>query len=98
MRSTLAVLAFSSLAAAGAHAADEPRFTVSLNGVFAVSSSTYDSTRTFNAFAEEGRIDATYDAGTGPGFEAGFAWNFKRSLAVGLAGGMVARDTTADWT
>ena len=98
MRSTLAVLALSTLAAAAASAADEPRFTVSLNGAFAVTSTEYDSVRTFNAFAEEGRIETAYDAGSGPGFEAGFAWNFKRNLAVGLAGGMVTRDTSGEWT
>ena len=54
MRSTLAVLALG-LAATGAHAADEPRYTILANGMFAPSSVTYESTRTFNAFAEEGR-------------------------------------------
>ena len=97
MRSTLAVLALG-LAATGAHAADEPRFTILANGMFAPSSVTYESTRTFNAFAEEGRIDTDYDAGAGPGFEAGIVFNFTRSLGVGLSGGVVSRDTDATYT
>jgi hypothetical protein len=97
MRSTLAALALASLAAT-AHAADEPRFTVLVNGLFAPSSVTFESTRTFDAFAEEGRIDTAYDAGAGPGFEAGIVWNFTRNLGVGLAGGVVSRDTDATYT
>jgi hypothetical protein len=97
MRSTFAALVVSSLAAASAHAADESRFTLSVNGVFAPSSVTYDSVRTFDAFAEQGRIEAAYDAGSGPGFEAGLVWNFTRSLGVGIAGGVVSRDVSADY-
>lgn len=98
MRSILAVLAVSSLAAPAAGAADEPRFTVLVNGVFAPSSVTYDSVRTFDAFAEVGSIETAYDAGSGPGFEAGIVWNFARNFGVGLAGSVVSRDTSADYT
>jgi hypothetical protein len=98
MRSIYAVALVSGLAASAAHAADEPRLTLSLNGVFAPSSITYDSVRTFDAFAEQGSLNASYDAGSGPGFEAGLVFNFTRSLGVGLAGGIVSRDTAADYT
>ncbi|HET9317936.1 MAG TPA: outer membrane beta-barrel protein [Vicinamibacteria bacterium] len=98
MRSTYAFVLVSALAASAAQAADGPRVTVSLNGVFAPSSITFESARTFDAFAEEGRIDASYDAGSGPGFEAGLVFNFTRSLGVSLAGGIVSRDTAADYT
>jgi opacity protein-like surface antigen len=95
MRSTIAALLVTVLLAAStASAAD---FTLSLNGVFAPSSVTYDSVRTFNAFAEEGSITTTYDAGSGPGFEAGLVWNFSKSLGIGLSGGVVSRDTGADY-
>ena len=43
--------------ASAAHAADQPRFTVSAYGVFAATSTDYQATRTFDAFAEEGSID-----------------------------------------
>lgn len=95
---TAAALVLSTLLAAGAaSAADQPRFTLSLNGVFVPTSIDYSGTRTFQAFAEEGRIDSAYDAGTGPGFEAGLVWNFHKSLGVGVAGGVVSRDTGADY-
>jgi opacity protein-like surface antigen len=97
MRSILAAVVLSTLAAS-AGAADEPRFTVLINGLFAPSSITSDSTRTFNAFAEEGSIEASYDAGGGPGFEAGIVWNFSKSLGVGVSGGVVSRDTDATYT
>jgi len=99
MRPTRAVLVLSGLlAAATASAADDPRFTLSLNGVFAPSSVTYDGVRTFNAFAEEGRISTAYDAGSGPGFEGGLTWNFKKNLGIGVAGGVVKRDTGANYS
>jgi opacity protein-like surface antigen len=94
MRTALAAFVVAGLAAP-AQAAD---FTLSLNGVFAPSSITYDSTRTFEAFAEQGSITTAYDAGAGLGFEAGLVWNFTRTLGVGLAGGLVTRDTDANYT
>ena len=97
MKSTLAVLLTSLLTASTASAADEPRFTISLNGVFGLSSVGFESTRTFDAFAEEGSIEVDYDAESGPGFDAGIVWNFKRNLGVGLSGGLLSRDTTATY-
>lgn len=98
MKPTRAVLAVSTLlAASAAGAADQQRFTLSVNGVFAPSSVTYDSTRTFDAFAEEGSITTSYDAGSGPGFEGGLVWNLSRSIGIGLAGGVLSRDTSADY-
>jgi opacity protein-like surface antigen len=93
-----AVLVLSCLLAAGAaEAADTPRFTLSVNGVFVPTSIDYASARTFRAFAEEGRLDDAYDAGTGPGFEAGLVWHFSRRFGVGVAGGVASRDTGADY-
>jgi hypothetical protein len=98
MKATRAVLLVPGLLAASiASAADEPRFTLSLNGVYGLPLSTYESVRTFQELAEEGRIEASYEAGSGPGFEAGLVWNFRRNLGVGLSGGVVSRDTDADY-
>jgi opacity protein-like surface antigen len=98
MRANILVVIAASSLAASAGAADEQRFTVLVNGLFAPSSSTYDSVRTFNAFAEEGSVETSYDAGSGPGFEAGIVWNFAKSFGVGLAGGVVSRSTDATYT
>ena len=93
MRPIFAVLV-AGLAASAASASD---FTVSLYGVVAPTTITYESTRTFEAFAEQGSLAAAYEAGTGYGFEAGLVWNFTRNLGVGVAGGLVTRDTDATY-
>ena len=97
MRSTLAVLLVSGLAASAARAADAPRVTVSLFGVYAPSTITYDSTLNFDAFAEHASLTSSYEAGGGPGFEAGIVWNFTRNIGVGVAGGLVTRNVDASY-
>jgi opacity protein-like surface antigen len=94
MRHTFAVLLVSGLAASAAGADD---FTVSLYGVVAPSTITYDSLRNFEAFAEQGSLAATYEAGTGYGFEAGITWNFTKNFGVGVAGGLVTRDVASEY-
>lgn len=95
-----AVLAFAAaiVAAPCAWAQEAPRFTVGAYGVFSPASIGYDATRTFDSFAEEGRIDTDYDAGKGPGGELGLTFRFARRLGVGVAGSIVNRDTTATYS
>ncbi|MET0554288.1 MAG: outer membrane beta-barrel protein [Vicinamibacteria bacterium] len=98
MNRRLTLLALFGLAAPAVHAADEPRLTVSAYGVFAPPSVDYTTARTFDAFAEEGRIDTDYEAGKGPGGELGLTYRFARRLGVSLAGSTVSRDTTATYS
>lgn len=86
------------LAASGAFAQEAPRVTVGAYGVFSPSSVGYDATRTFDSFAEEGRIDTEYDAGKGPGGELGLTVRVARHLGVGLAGTFGSRDTEAAYS
>lgn len=86
------------LAASAAHAQDAPRFTLSAYGVFAPPSVDYTTSRTFDAFAEEGSITTDYEAGNGPGGELGLSYRFSRSFGVAVAGTLVSRDTTASYT
>ena len=94
----LSLLSALVLVASAAHAADQPRFTVSAYGVFAATSTDYEATRTFDAFAEEGSITTDYEGGTGPGGEIGFTWRFAKNFGVSLAGTFVTRDATATYT
>ena len=98
MTRRLVVLAVLLLSASAARAADEKRFTLSAYGVFAATSTDYQGTRTFDAFAEQGSITTDYDSGTGPGGEIGFTWRFSKNFGVGLAGTFVTRDATASYT
>ena len=93
MRTSVAFV-IAGLAATTASASD---FTASLYGVIAPTTIKYESTHTFEAFAEQASLAAAYEARTGYGFEAGLTWNFTRSLGVGLAGGLVTRDTDATY-
>jgi opacity protein-like surface antigen len=93
-----AVVAAAVLAAPCAWAQDAPRVTLGAYGVFSPTSIGYDGTRTFDSFAEEGRIDTDYDAGKGPGGEIGLTFRLTRRLGVGLAGTFVSRDTTATYS
>lgn len=94
----LAVAAAVAVAAPTAWAQDAPRVTLSAYGVFAPAGSSYDATRTFDAFAEQGRIDTAYDPGSGPGGEIGLTYRFARRLGVSVAGTVVSRDATAVWS
>ena len=76
----------------------QPRFTLSAYGVFAATSTDYQGTRTFDAFAEEGSITTDYEGGTGPGGESASTWRFARNFGVGVAGDLVSRDATATYT
>lgn len=89
----LAIVTAALLAAAGGARAGD--FTLAVQGAFAPTGYDFDSSRTFTEFAEEGSIDAAYDSGKGPGFEAGITWNFKPNLGVALSGGLVQRDASA---
>jgi opacity protein-like surface antigen len=80
------------LASSAAHAGE---ITLAIQGAFAPTGYDFDGSRTFTEFAEEGRIDSSYDSGKGPGFEAGITWNFKPNLGVALSGGLVSRDASA---
>jgi opacity protein-like surface antigen len=66
--------------------ADAPgRFRISLHGGFVPGSQRFSGTRTFNEFAEQGRIESQYKEDPGPGFEAGLAWKLGRRLGVSAA-------------
>jgi hypothetical protein len=93
-----AVAAAAVLAANGAWAQDASRVTLGAYGVFSPASIGYEATRTFDSFAEEGRIDTEYDAGKGPGGELGLTFRFARRLGVGLAGTIGSRETTAAYS
>lgn len=94
----LTVAAAAAMAAPCAWAQDAPRVTVSAYGVFSPSSIGFEATRTFDSFAEEGRIDTDYDAGSGPGGELGLTFRFARRLGIGVAGTVNNRDTTATYS
>jgi opacity protein-like surface antigen len=94
MRTTLAFVLVAGLAASAAQAAD---VTVSLFGVYAPTTISYDSVHNFTAFAEPASLTAAYEAQGGFGFEAGVVWNFTRSLGVGVAGGLVTRSVDTQY-
>jgi opacity protein-like surface antigen len=98
MTRRLTLLAVLLASGSAAHAADDKRFTLSAYGVFAATSTDYQATRTFDAFAEEGSISTDYEGGNGPGGEIGLTWRFSRSFGVGVAGTFVTRDATASYT
>jgi opacity protein-like surface antigen len=72
-----------------------PRFTLALNGAFGMGSLEYDHSQTFREFAEEGRVDAAYADGSGPGFDIGLTFRFNRWLGVAAAFSSVNRDGEA---
>jgi hypothetical protein len=98
MTRRLVVLAVLLLSASAARAADGKRFTLSAYGVFAATSTDYQGSRTFDAFAEEASITTDYEGGTGPGGEIGLTWSFSKNFGVSLAGTFVTRDATATYT
>jgi opacity protein-like surface antigen len=80
-----------------ASAADQWRVRVYANGLFVPTSSDFSETRTFTEFAEEGRFDARYQAGTGPGFEAGIQYNVLRSFGLAVGFSLADRDATGSF-
>lgn len=86
------------LLSASAASAQEKRFILSAYGVYAATSTEYEATRTFEAFAEEGSLNALYEGTSGYGGELGFTWRFSRNFGVGAAGTFITRDATAAYT
>ena len=91
---TLAALLLSAAGSvAPASAAERAR--IFLNGAFDTGSLDFAQSRTFKEFAEEGKIDTAYSAGTGIGFEVGLHWRFNRRLGVMASVATVGRDGSA---
>jgi opacity protein-like surface antigen len=74
------------------------RVRVTVLGGFGLGSASFDETRTFTEFAEEGRIDSRYEQDPGPGFEAGVAWRFSRRLAVSAALALARRSEAGSFS
>lgn len=58
---------------------------LTLLGGFARGYASFTETRTFTEFAEQGRIESSYQQDPGPGFEGGVTWRFARRLGVSAA-------------
>jgi hypothetical protein len=75
-------------------AAAETRFRLVLNAAFALTTQGYSDTRTPLAYAEPSTIRASYETGTGIGFDGAFQASFYRGFGVLVGYSYVSRDVT----
>ena len=76
----------------------ELRFRLSLDGAASFAKLTFDESRAFTEFAEEGRLDAGYSAKTAAGVDLGIQFNITRWLGVGASFALTNRDSHASYT
>ena len=81
--------------AGAADAADEHGFFVSLGGGAAVGSLGWTSSATWTEYAETARVDASYEAGSGPALEAGLGYRVSRRVGLAVSFGWARRDADA---
>jgi hypothetical protein len=88
-------LAAVSGAATDTPAAEEkaPRFRLVVSGVFAPVATEYEEDRDFELFAEQGSLNAAYEAGGAPGVDAGLQFNFSRKIGVLASVALTSRKT-----
>jgi hypothetical protein len=72
----------------------ETRFRLVLNAAFALTTQSYTDTRTPLAYAEPSTIRASYETGTGIGFDGAFQASFYRGFGVLVGYSYVSRDVT----
>jgi opacity protein-like surface antigen len=89
------VCGLSGIATPPAHAAGKARLFV--NGAFSATSLSFDETRSFTEFAEQGTIATTYKEKTGPGFELGLQYNFSRHFGLAASFYVTSRDGSASY-
>lgn len=96
MRRAAPLAAALAVALAGAaDAADEHGFFVSLGGGAAVGSLGWTSSATWTQYAEAARVDASYEAGSGPALEAGLGYRLSRRVGLAFSFGWARRDASA---
>lgn len=74
-----------------------PRLRIVLNGTANFDKLTFDGSRQFTEFAEEGRQDADYTSRTAAGGEVGIQFNLTRWLGIGAAFNLNRRDGRASY-
>jgi len=81
--------------AGAAEGADEHGFFLTLGGGAAVGSVGWTSSATWTEYSETARVDAAYEAGSGPALEAGLGYRLSRRVGLALSFGWARRDTNA---
>lgn len=69
-----------------------PRLKLEVDGAFGATTSTFDESRTFTEFAEEGVVRTSYEGKAGPGFEGGLQYRFFRHVGLAAAVSVINRD------
>jgi len=83
------------LAPLPAGAADGTGLTLSVGGGLAAGALDWSVRSGFTLYAEEARLDASYESSSGPAFEAALGFRFSRRLGVTTVVGWSRRETTA---
>lgn len=78
-----------------AWATDGKGLTLSVGGGIAAGALDWSVRSGFPLYAEEARLDASYDAGSGPALEGGLGFRFSRHLGITAAIGWSRRKATA---
>jgi hypothetical protein len=73
------------------------RFSAYIGGALVVANSPFHAELRFTEFAEEGRLDADYARGLGPGFELGLAFAPRPRFAVSVHFNALSRDASNDY-
>jgi hypothetical protein len=82
------------LAAVPATAQPLPRFTISVNGGYQPSSTSFDDRFTFDLNRETASVDADYSVEAGPLFDAGVGFRIWKGLGAGIAISRFTVDST----
>ncbi len=87
-----------SIGPAAAQSSPPPRAFVVVNGLYQISKTDFDATRTIRANAEDGRVDTTYALKSGPAFDVAGGGRIWRQLSVGVGVTRFSRSTAAEVT
>ena len=83
----------------GAAAAERrPRFRIAVDGGAVLGDVRFDQSKTVREFAEDGSLEADYQAAAGAGFDGTLQFNFSRRFGVAAAFTLASRDDAASYS
>ena len=98
MERHVAVAGLLALALAAPSAGAAERVRLSLGGSFAPLKLDFSESRTFQQYAEDGKLDASYSIDGGPGGELGIQFNFTDNFGIAAGGFITKRTGSASYT